>query len=262
MKKVYIYTCGYYGRQIFRKIKKKYKVLGFIDQKKKSKKLFNKKIYLPKDIKKYDYIFFSGFKKSVYLNIVKKYKFNLDKSIFLNTSKVKIDKKYLKLREKVTIKILSKITKILNSNLYNYFFNCSSLLAIVRKDDFSYYGDVDIAVEQTDLIKLANFLKKNKIFRYIKFKKNQIVIQSQFGDNFNFEPAVIDLMSFEKNKRSSFFNKNTSKAIKINNRLIYKTNSISYKKLTIKVPKKINEYLTIIYGKNFIKKPINWQTMW
>ena len=45
----------------FVKLEKKYKILGFIDQKIYKKKIFNKKTFLPKNIKDYDFIFFFRF---------------------------------------------------------------------------------------------------------------------------------------------------------------------------------------------------------
>lgn len=258
MKKVYIYTRGYYGRQIFRKIRNKYEILGFIDQKVHKKKLFDKKIYLPKDIKDHDFIFFSGFKKKEYLKLIKKNKFDLEKSIYLNTSEIKINKNYLKTREKQTIMILKKITKILNLYKFNYFFNFSSLLAIIRKDDFAYYGDVDIMIDRNDFEKLKKYLKKKSIFKYLKFIKNQITIFSQIKDNFNFEPATVDLVAFSRGKKSTAIFSPRFKNLRINNKFIFETISVDYKKLNVKVPCKLIEYLKIIYGKNFIRKPINW----
>ena len=257
MKKAYIYTRGYYGRQIFRKIRKKYKILGFIDQKIYKKKIFNKKTFLPKNIKDYDFIFFSGFKKNEYLKLIKNNKFNLKKSIYINTSEVKINRNFLKIREKETLKILKKITKILNSKNFEYFMNFSSLLTLIRKDNFAYYSDVDISINRNDLNKLKKYLNKNSIFKYIKFKKKQIVIFSQFSDNFNFEPATVDLAAFSKGKISTLFpSKNGS--LKIKNKYIFETKLINYKNLKLRVPHNQNEFLKTIYGKNFIKKPLNW----
>ena len=44
---------------------------------------------------------------------------------------------------------------------YDYIFTHSSLLAILRKDDFSYYSDVDVVVLKDDFNKIYLYLKKN-----------------------------------------------------------------------------------------------------
>ena len=66
----------------------------------------------------------------------------------------------MKIREKETLKILKKITKILNSKNFEYFMNFSSLLTLIRKDNFAYYSDVDISINRNDLNKLKKYLKK------------------------------------------------------------------------------------------------------
>ena len=42
---------------------------------------------------------------------------------------------------------------------YDYIFTHSSLLAILRKDDFSYYSDVDVVVLKDDFNKIYLYLK-------------------------------------------------------------------------------------------------------
>ena len=258
MKKFFIYSTGYYGRQLFRKLKDKLIITAFLDQKKINKKIFNKKVLLPNNIGRYDHIYFSGFSKKKYFEVIKKWKFEKKKTTLVNTKDVKIDKINLKKREKKTRVIFSKLLKLLNTNNFDYFINSSSLLAIIRKDSFSYYSDIDIEILLNDFERLKKILNKKSLFKHIVISKNQIVIQSGKNDNFEFEPAILDLMPFKKSKKKILFSRDHLKKKSVNVNLIYDKKIYFYNGIPVKIPHDINKYLAKIYGNKFNVRPVNW----
>ena len=95
--KNYIFGTGYHGRQIFRKLYDKKKIIGFFDNNKRleTKKLFGKKIYHINKIYKikFDKIYIGG----VYANEIKNQlinilKINENKIIQLSRDEIKLKK--------------------------------------------------------------------------------------------------------------------------------------------------------------------------
>lgn len=257
-KKYFIYSAGYYGRQLYRKLKNEFYITAFLDQKKTSKKIFNKKIILPKKLEKYDHVYFSGFTKKKYLSVIKKWKLKIKKTTLINTSSVKTTGINLKNREKKIKIIFSKLIKLFNSKDFDYFINSSSLLAIIRKDSFAYYSDIDIEILEKDFLVLKKILKKKKIFSHVVINNDQIVIQSGKNDNKEYEPAILDIMPFKRLNKKILFSREhlRKKSIKLD--LVYKTKTFRYNGIKVKIPHDIKRYLSKIYGKNFNVRPVNW----
>ena len=254
----FIYSAGYYGRQLYRKLKNKFYITAFLDQKKTSRKIFNKKIIQPNKLKKYDHVYFSGFTKKKYLNVIKKWKLKIEKTTLINTSSLKTTGINLEKREKKIKIVFSKLIKLFNSNEFDYFINSSSLLAIMRKDSFAYYSDIDIEILEKDFLVFKKILKKNKIFSHLTISNNQIVIQSGKNDNEDYEPAILDIMPFKRLNNKILFSRDhlRKKSIKLD--LVYKTKTFLYNGIKVKIPHDIKRYLSKIYGKSFNVRPVNW----
>ena len=184
----FIFTTGYHGRQIYRKLNKSKKFKGFIDNNKNlvNKKFFNKPIFHPTNIEKLkiDKIYVAGgHLKEIYYQLTKKLKFDKKKIVCLSSNQIKFNNKQLKIREKKTLSLIKKIIKIFKDWKIDYWFANSSTLGIIRKDDLASFSDVDILVKSEHIKKFYNALKLKKIkFKFNLFKKKnkikQIILKS------------------------------------------------------------------------------------
>ena len=261
-KKFYlIFGCGYYGRAIFRKIKKKNVI--FIDNNPKLKKIFGKKILLPEEIKNKKIPFIKIFLAGRYLDeqIPQLEKLKL-------ANKLKIYKNYelkppntkLITREKKILFILRYIIKKFNENKINYWLDRSGLLAIERNQRLSEFSDIDISIDFRDYNKLKKMIKSipNKIIIEKKIIKignkniNKYYLTSSKKYLRQHEPAIVDFIyrKIDNNYISSYGI--DLKKIPIN--FIYPKFFFKYKGTSIKIPKDSKKYLNFIYGKNWKKK--------
>jgi hypothetical protein len=268
MKRVLIYSTGYHSRLIFRSQKKNYIILGFLDQNKKieGRKIFNKyKVYHSLKHKNLDYdkILIAGFSDKQIKEIKKINTIDSKKIIKLKKIDIIPKKKILVKREKKLIRLIKSFTKIMKGK-YDYIFTHSSLLAILRKDDFSYYSDVDVVVLKDDFNKIYLYLKKN-LQNYLvkkyekKYSKKITISEKRNIYNLEHENIVLDIMALFTNKKKYIFrsfNKKLTTSIPIfhfKNRIYYK-----YKKINFAIPYKINDYMKLFYKEKWFKKPKNW----
>ena len=147
---------------------------------------------------------------------------------------------------------------------YDYIFTHSSLLAILRKDDFSYYSDVDVVVLKDDFNKIYLYLKKN-LQNYLvkkyekKYSKKITISEKRNIYNPDHENAVLDIMALFTNKKKYIFrsfNKKLTTSIPFfhfKKRIYHK-----YKKINFAIPYKINDYMKLFYKEKWFKKPKNW----
>ena len=261
-KKFYlIFGCGYYGRAVFRKIKKQNVI--FLDNNPKSNKIFGKKIFLPEKIKenKFDIIkiFLAGRYIDEQLPQLKKLKL---------TKKIKIYKNYelkqsntkLILREKRTLSILKYLIKKLEENKINYWLDRSGLLAIKRNQRLSEFSDIDISIDFKDYHKLEKVMKlikkkicvEKKIIKMNQKTINKYSLNSSKKDLKKNETAIVDFIyrKIEHNFISSY----GIKLKKVPIKLIYPKIFFSYKDVNIKIPNNPDKYLSFIYGKNWKQK--------
>lgn len=268
MKRVLIYSTGYHSRLIFRSQKKNYIILGFLDQNKKieGRKIFDKyKVYQALKHKKIDYdkILIAGFSDKQIKEIKKINTIDSKKILKLNKVDIIPKKKILVKREKALIKLIKSFIKNMQGK-YDYIFTHSSLLAILRKDDFSYYSDVDVVVLKDDFNKIYLFLKKNLqnylVKKYEKKHSKKITISEKRNIyNPDYENAVLDIMALFTNKKKYIFKSFNKKLITnipnfhFKNRVYYK-----YKKINFAVPDKIKDYMKLLYKEKWFKKPKNW----
>jgi len=209
---VIIFGVGYHGRMAYRSVKEnenKYKIIGFCDNNKlkHNKKLFNETIYSVKDtlgmnVDKY-ILAGRGIKlmKSQLLKYGKK-----DANIILFGRDDILNSKYnFKKRSSECEKINKIIIKILNDLGINYWFDYSSLLALLRCEEFGMYSDMDITVESNKLNQLFAEVKRYKQTLNIDYstyhennglyKKDEIkrIVITKSSVTIGNEPAIIDI---------------------------------------------------------------------
>ena len=174
-------------------------------------------------------------------------------------------------REKILLSILKKLLNIFNKNKVNYFIDCSSLLAIARKQKLAEFSDIDIALPGIKLEAIYVLVKKfmkNCIVKAFYFKKKnflikknsliQVVITSKCN-TYKTEPVNIEFYneffykgSFYRYVPQSLFHRVPS--IFRNKYIIFK-----YNKLNLKVTKYYKQCLKYYYGKFWRVRHKNWK---
>ncbi len=260
-KKNIIFGCGYYGRAIFRKIKKK--DIIFIDNDPLIKKCLGQKVFKPYEVIKrnisYEKIFLAGRYLDEQVTQLKKLNLSKKIKIFKNFELLP-SKKILMEREKKILLILKLIFNKFNKCKINYWIDRSSLLAIFRNQLLSELSDVDISIDIKDYEKISKILKelKKKInvrYKKINLKKKKIkkfYITSSKKNIKNQEPALIDFIYRKINKK-----KISSLGIilkDVPSRFLEERKKYIYKDVKFFIPKNTKMYLRFIYGPNWKKK--------
>jgi hypothetical protein len=265
--KIIIFGAGYHGRNALRALlRKKEKNIFFLDNNNflTKKKILGKKVYLPKNIKKFNVkkIIFCGrhiksqVQQCVSLGVEKK------KFVFWGRNQIKLDKKNLTLRSKDCLNLLNIITDHFKKQKIKYWLDLGSLLALVRNQDLAEVSDIELLVDFRDYKKIRHILKKitnKEILLYDKKKYFSKLLNRSFIQNIlikktknNHEPAMIDfnLLIRKKNIYENLAKKKTVSFVNWNEIKMFK-----YKKLQIPVVKNYKKYLTFLYGKDWrIKK--------
>ena len=255
-KKVVIFGCGFHGRAVFRKcilIKKKYKIIGWIDNDKKKfhKKLFNTKIFPVNSINdiNYDYIIISGRNVEEKIDQIKKIN-KKSKILLWDNSKIKPERKKIQKRDSSLSKILNHVLIKLELYNVNYWVDSSALLTIYRKECLSIRSDFDISLDNKDQKIILKIFKSNKYykFRKIRLNKNQLKCFFISKNNYlNFEPAVVDFSFKDFSKKKYIFNSSNNKK-KYPKHYFLKFRYIYYKNFKFKVPYETKNYLKYLYG--------------
>ena len=268
--KVVIFGNSHYGRAALRKCKrsKKFECVCFLDSNKKihNTTVLNKKVYHITKINKinFDKIIFCGRHIKEQLKQVKKYNIKKNKFLFWGKSQIKPPRQKLIQREKIILKMLAYVIKKFNQNRINYWMNDSALLAIVRKQHFAEFSDVDISINTNDVKKIYKIIKGNKkIFSFnsdfiSKIKKNKKIPKTPMFITGKVNTEIIETPMIEFN-----INKVTTKQIKKECKLAIgrhyyeklpkkycrSFNIIKYKGLSLRVPNHHEGYLKYLYGK-------------
>tara|TARA_Y100000768_G_C23987177_1_gene689648 strand:- start:1588 stop:2433 length:846 start_codon:yes stop_codon:yes gene_type:complete len=259
MKKAFIYGAGYYGELVYKKIKNKYNIHGFIDSdtKKEGKFLKKKKIYSPDYLTKidYDYIFIASMWSLEIKKFLVKKKIKNKKIVVFPISEIqnKIKKK------KGWKKNLKNIVEIFKKNKIHYYLDHSSLLGFIRDKDIYKFGDIDIAVKFEQLDRILKLLKSSKKFSNIELGKMDIR-QKIFGKNFIYQITVDGIIDLQIKKLSKSFRYwlSGSNILKISENFTKNLIDIDFKSMTLKIPKNHKVYLKKLYGEKWFKPAKNW----
>jgi len=268
MIKVLIFGCGYHGRAAFRKCLRtnnnfQVKAWADNDKKKIGKKLFNTKIYNPKNIRllSFDKVILCGRNiKSQFQQIPKKFK---NKILYWGKSEIQPSVLQIKKRELKTRQILEKVLNLLNKNEVNYWIDRSGLLSLIRDKKLSLLSDFDISFNKNDISKVFKIFKKNRNFNVFKgyIKRGgkvypQLYIKSK-NNLLSFEHAILDFTFYDFKK--SFIYQYDNKKKKIPKKLIKDLIVFKLQKMNLKIPKSYREYLKYLYGSNYLKKVEFWE---
>ena len=260
MKKIFIYGAGYYGEQVFNRIRKKYKIIGFIDKDKKKigKKIMNHRIYSHEIIKskKFDQIFISSmWSEEIYQFLLKKYKINKRKILIYPISEIhKKSRKIFGWYKK--FKLLINLFK---DNNIKFYLDHSALLGFIRRNDVYGFNDIDLAVDYKDLKKIKQILKFCKFFKKIECCKID-VDQSYIGKNFNYQITIDDFIDLQiKFKKGNFYYWIIgSNILKAKTSLFKNIKKNKFRDIEIPIPGDPKKYLSILYGKTWKKPQKNW----
>ena len=263
-KKIIIFTCGYYGRLIFRKLMRKNKIIYFFDNFTKKKKLFNVKVKKPFFLGKneFDYICLAGRDIITLKAQLIKLGFKKQQIIIFSNQEVRPNGHEALKREKLAEILLKRILKLFDKLRIEYLCSYSGLLSIIREKKFSEFSDFEISLNIQDNEKLLKLFKKNNFIIKYKNKFNfgnkvykDFYLTSKKGLNKKIEyPRVSFVYCLKK--------KNYTKEIRKNKKLekYYFSNikKVSVKKIKFNIPKRFEKNLTNLYGTNWKKKSKYW----
>lgn len=267
MKKIIIFSVGSAGRSIYRKIKNKYNIVGFIDNDKNldGKKYEDANIYYIDKINNLDFdtiiiggIWYSDMQEQLLsLGIsIDKIEIFPEKDILYSTE----------MREVETDKAVKKLDEFLLSQKVSYRLGGSSLLNMLRGKSLSCATDVDIRISgysNLEILKnniIENFKEYNITVKYFKentlISKKGDVRQIIISDNSD-EKIAIDItpdFSYGDYFVGTYFDK----FYYIPKDVVDKKIRYPYKDFYVCIPERYDEMLTLIYGKNYIIPPQKW----
>jgi len=258
MKKIFIYGSGYYGSQVFKKIKKKFQIVGFIDSDKRkiNKKKHGKKIYPIEILKKKTFfkIFIASMWSSdIYNSLISK-KIPKNKIYIYPASLVNKNQK-----KKVNWHvILKELIKIFDYNKIHYHLDHSSLLGLIR-DGNVYDSDIDIAVNIDQLSLIKKILIKSKKINKIDYGIIDVE-KKGFGKKFLYQLKLNNLIDLhiKKKIKKKYFWIVGSNILNCEEKFFSITKKIKFKNLNLKIPFFHKKYLINLYGKSWVKPQLNW----
>jgi hypothetical protein len=273
---IIIFGVGQAGRALFRKFiqLKNYNIIGFIDNNPNivGSKYKNINIYSSDELSllKYDKIVYSGIHHKSMLKQLKQLKIKDDKILFIDDNQLTFN---TPIKDIYTDKILKVFSDICIKENITYFIDGSSLIALFRKKSLSSVGDIDIVLKDyRELIELYNILLKYSQKYNYDLKKSfykQELSYARCGEIKGFiltsndstilEPLIMDISIM------SIFKNNNILEYGESDKLFYfpanyhnKTRLIKYKDMKLSIPEKAEEFLTLIYGKDWIIPPKSW----
>ena len=153
-KKIIIYALSWYGRAIYRKLKKQneeFDILCFVDAdpSKDGTKFDGIQIRSLEYLKNIDYdeIYVGGrINREIIDNLTINFQIPAQKIVKYTKNDIKLSMQELTRKHKLITKILKKISLASIENDFLYWLDFSSLLAVKGRDLFSEYSDTDIGV--------------------------------------------------------------------------------------------------------------------
>lgn len=271
--KILIFSVGGAGRAIYRTLKDKYEIVGFIENNSKLHHTYfgDTLIYKAESVKdlEFDKIVIGG----IWFNDMKKQLLSLgveEEKIWI------LDEKELiygdSFRENKIQLYLKEFTDITRKANISYIMDGSSLLWLLRKEDLAKAQDIDIMIRsKKDLETLYLLLKDSEIFKDAEIirietqkdtlilKKGElkkIVIKSK-DDPAITEPIVIDLHCLVGIK-DSYFIEYGDFYMYYRKKDIDGEKFFDYKGISLLIPYNEDKFLELLYGKNWIVPVKNW----
>ena len=263
-KKLIIFTCGYYGRLMFRKLYKKNNIIYFFDNFKKEKYFFNTRVIKPKflDKKEFNYICIAGRDILVLKKQLLSLGFKNKQICTFNNSQVRPRGEESLEREKLAYTLLNKVLKSFKLNKIEYLCSYSGLLGIIREKKLSHFSDFEISCDLKDNKKILHSFKKNnfiikynKSFKYNKKIYKNFYVTSKKKFNRKIEYPRVAFVFLVKNSKG--FCEVTSKKFQKSD-YFSSAKTIKVKNLKFRVPLNFSKELVSLYGKNWKKKSKYW----
>lgn len=277
IKRAIIFSTSYHGRAIYRKIKDdpNYQVLKFIDNAKSKQGTFfdNIEVLNPNFISslEFDEVILHGRDVSDQLKQLKI--LGVPDSVIRVMKKSELLRTGKETEKKNTIikNILKPLLNILVREKINYWFDYSSLLSLYRGNGLSEHSDIDICLTSKKefntlflALKNSDIYENNQVFtrsmdEEFSFAKlgepRQLVIESKGLD---WEEKVIFDFSLKFLERGEY--KQT-----VGDSIHYSPeehflgyDEFEYEEFLLRVPKDVENYLTLLYGTNWIQPQENW----
>lgn len=271
--KILIFSVGGAGRAIYRSLKDKYEIVGFIENNSKLHNTYfgDTLIYKAESVKdlEFDKIVIGG----IWFNDMKKQLLSLgveeEKILILDESSLLYsDDK----RTKTTQLFLKEFSDIAKKADIPYIMDGSSLLWLLRKEDLAKAQDIDLMVKsQEDLEKLYNLMINNEFFKNQevlrvchekdslisnKGELSQLLVRSKDNPAIT-EPVVLDIHYLVGVKDYYF-------TTYLNFYMYYRKKDVDgekffdYKGIPLLIPYREDKFLELLYGKNWIEPAKNW----
>ena len=277
MQRIIIFGVSAYGRSIYRILRKdkNYEIVAFIDNdpQKQGNTFDGKKIIDPLNIHqlRFDQIYIGG--RYIDEQVAQLEKIGIDPlSIkLIKKPDLKLSAEERKIKNHEIDTVLQTLIPILEENKINYWLDYSSLLSLYRKDDLAEFSDIDIALNSHDSgIKLWNHLQSSRLndthqLKMVTFdadtefslKGNVLKIEIESNGNPWDEHAIFDIhVKFPHGDcYKHFIESNTHFCPKdfLDTHEYYQ-----YKNFNLRVPSKVNDYLSLIYGEKWIVPADYW----
>lgn len=174
----------------------------------------------------------------------------------------------LKGRSLKTWALIDEFLEFSSNYGFDYWFVAGALLAIKRRQDFSWFADVDIAIPIEQLVDLTNAFEDffshrriNVIYSNHKYKSSVIkkprlvsqIVLSTSCDLTHEEPPVIDVHSLDRDKQYALMSVGTGTVIRTQRKYFNYREEVRVNGRKISVPLNSESYLQEMYGVNWRK---------
>jgi hypothetical protein len=270
---VLIFGIGVAGRAIYRQIKSTHNVIGFIDNNKKldGTKYDEKVIYHPKRLSniEFDKIVMSGVWVESMLKQLEE--LGIPKSKILHIPDNSIDFSSDK-RVETTDDIMRNVSDVCKNLKINSYVIGSSLATLFRDKDLSCVADVDLFLTSQDDAKVFyKAISNNKDFQNYEITNVLYTQDEILANKGDIKKVIITSKVLKSEEEASivdvsiadFFDdkymvRHGENYIYIPKALCYGERYHNYKNMQLQIPFLAEDYLSLLYGENWIVPPKKW----
>lgn len=275
--RIVIFGVSAYGRAIYRVFRenKNYEIVAFIDNdpQKHGGTFDGKKIINPLNLNqlKYDQIYVAGRFIDEQVAQLKEIGINPASIKLIKKPDLKLSAAERKIKNHEIDTILHTLIPIFEENNVDYSFDYSSLLSLYRKNDLAEFSDIDIAISSNQsAAEIWDHLQSSKLNETHQLKILTYDADTEFSSKGNIvkleiksngnpwdEHAVFDI--FVKYLHQDSYKHFINGSIHFCHKDFFDAHEFyQYKDYNLRVPSKVNDYLSFIYGKNWIVPADYW----
>jgi lipopolysaccharide cholinephosphotransferase len=277
--RVIIFGVSFYGRAIYRTLRKDedHKIVAFIDNdpSKQGHSFDGISIIDPSSINElsYDKILLGGRFIDEQVLQLTQIGINPESIELIKKADIKLTSIEREVKSNEIDLILETLVPILEENKIDYWLDYSSLLSLYRSNDLAEFSDIDIALNsQQSGIELWNLLQASILRETHKLEFMTFDSDTEFSSKGDFLKITIQSngLPWEENAIFDIFVKylhDNNYKHKINGNIHFcskdfldKYEYFEYKKFNLRVPFKVNDYLSLIYGENWIEPSDFWSS--